>query len=118
MERKQCYLIDRNNNYNDIVVALFNEDTPICLEAAIGTKEIPDGYIVLPMDTPENKTSPFVKAHWTGTVWEEGATAKEIAAWEEEHPAQEPVVSPPSQLDSIEAQAAYTAMMTNTLLEG
>lgn len=24
----------------------------------------------------------------------------------------------PSQLDSIEAQAAYTAMMTNTLLEG
>lgn len=25
---------------------------------------------------------------------------------------------PPSQLDSVEAQAAYTAMMTNTLLEG
>lgn len=30
----------------------------------------------------------------------------------------ETIPAAPSQLDSIEAQAAYTAMMTNTLLEG
>lgn len=30
----------------------------------------------------------------------------------------EAIPAAPSQLDSIEAQAAYTAMMTNTLLEG
>lgn len=36
----------------------------------------------------------------------------------EEAPLPEPVEPEPTQLDRVEAQATYTAMMTDTLLEG
>ena len=51
------------------------------------------------------------------STWAEGATAGEIAAWEALHPVLPQTEVTPTQLDRIEAQATYTAMMTDTLLE-
>lgn len=111
---KHCCVINATGYYQTFVLVLLEPQEDGTVENKV------QGYGLLTGEQLIEATPPtgFVKAHWTGSAWEEGATAKEIAAWEEEHPAQEPVVSPPSQLDSIEAQAAYTAMMTNTLLEG
>ena len=75
---------------------------------------VPDGWAVIPddMETPnfpfgevtvdETQTPPIV------TKWTEGTI-----------PEPEPEPEPePTQLDRVEAQATYTAMMTDTLLEG
>ena len=64
--------------------------------------------------------SGFVDPAWnTNTsVWVEGATEEEIVEWDAQHPAPKISDSEPTQLDRVEAQATYTAMMTDTLLEG
>lgn len=61
----------------------------------------------------------FVNPLWNveTSAWVEGATDVEISAWEEQHPAPSIPDSEPTQLDRVEAQAVYTAMMTDTLLE-
>lgn len=75
---------------------------------------VPDGWAVIPdgMETPnfpfgevtvdETQTPPVVTSWTAGTI-----------------PEPEPEPEPePTQLDRVEAQAVYTAMMTDTLLEG
>ena len=74
---------------------------------------IPSGWAVIPdgMETPnfpfgevtvdETQTPPVVTGWTAGTI-----------------PEPDPVPEEPSQLDRVEAQATYTAMMTDTLLEG
>ena len=75
---------------------------------------IPSGWAVIPdgMETPnfpfgnvtvdETQTPPVVTGWTAGTI-----------------PEPEPEPEPePTQLDRVEAQATYTAMMTDTLLEG
>lgn len=59
----------------------------------------------------------FVSPVWDVSTgrWTESASAAEIAAWEAENPAPV-VIEVPSQLDMIEAQVTYTALMTDTLL--
>ena len=54
---------------------------------------------------------PCLKPMWDGEKWVETATEEELNA------AYPPFVAEPSQLDLIEAQTTYTAMMTDTLLE-
>ena len=74
---------------------------------------VPDGWAVIPdgMETPnfpfgevtvdETKTPPVVTGWTAGTI-----------------PEPEPEPEPePTQLDRVEAQATYTAMITDTLLE-
>lgn len=50
----------------------------------------------------------FVKPCWDeGTAtWVEGATAEELAAWEEEHPAPEVPEAQPSEVDQLKTQVA------------
>ena len=74
-------------------------------------KAPPPGWAVVPkgMEIPE--TFPFVGIEVKGNV-----VAKMTAGVV---PEPEPETTPePTQLDRIEAQSAYTAMMTGTLLEG
>ena len=52
------------------------------------------------------------------STWTDGATSGEIDAWEALHPALPQTEVTPTQLDRVEAQVTYTAMMTDTLLEG
>ena len=75
---------------------------------------VPDGWAVIPdsMETPnfpfgevtvdETQTPPVVTG-WTAVTIPEPETEPEPE---------------PTQLDRVEAQATYTAMMTDTLLEG
>ncbi|MEG2082688.1 MAG: hypothetical protein RR011_05620 [Oscillospiraceae bacterium] len=56
---------------------------------------------------------PPLKPHWDGAKWTEAATAAELLA---AYPVQPPV--PPLAIEKVEAQAAYTAMMTDTLMGG
>jgi hypothetical protein len=73
---------------------------------------LPDGWAVIPTDM-ECENFPFGKVEvaeiggvMTVTKWTPGET-----------PEPEPREPEPTQLDLIEAQVAYTAMMTDTLLE-
>ena len=74
---------------------------------------LPEGWAVIPADK-ECENFPFgeveaeeINGVMTVTKWTPGVM-----------PAPEPVPDPePTQLDIIEAQVVYTAMMTNTLVE-
>lgn len=72
----------------------------------------PEGWAVIPegMDTPN---FPF------GTIEVDDSTPPIVTSWtagEIPAPASEPIPEP-TQLDRVEAQVTYTAMMTDTLLE-
>ena len=76
--------------------------------------QVPSGWAIIPddMETPnfpfgevtvdDTQTPPIVTKWTAGTI-----------------PEPEPAAEPePTQLDRVEAQATYTAMMTDTLMEG
>ena len=77
-----------------------------------GLSVVPDGWAVVP-DTIATENFPFgevevaeIDGVMTVTKWTPGIM-----------PEPEPAEEVPSQLDIIEAQVTYTAMMTDTLLE-
>ena len=68
------------------------------LEAALGaTFEDPTGYGLTIGD------------YWNGTAWTRNVDGEQVVL--------EPVGDEPTELDKLEAQVTYTAMMTDTLLE-
>lgn len=71
---------------------------------------IPDGWAVVPEGMTIPGTFPFVEVSADGGV----VTALTAGIVPEPEPAPEPE---PTQLDRLEAQVAYTALMTDTLLE-
>lgn len=81
------------------------------------TFPIPDGYAVIPeeLGTPETlENYPFGEI-----AVEDRSGIPTVSSWTPlPMPDPEPVPDPePTQLDRVEAQATYTAMMTDTLLE-
>lgn len=78
-----------------------------------GLSVVPEGWAVVPADL-ETENFPFgevevaeINGVMTVTKWTPGVM-----------PEPEPIPEPgPSQLDIIEAQVTYTAMMTDTMLE-
>lgn len=91
-----------------------NQTINVTLEA------LPDGWAIIPEGVSIPGTFPFV--HIDSMVDRDGAPyvtamsenreAYDAAMAEQEQPEAEP-----TQLDRVEAQATYTAMMTDTLLE-
>lgn len=73
---------------------------------------VPDGWAVIPSDL-ETPNFPF------GTITVDDSTPPHVTSWTAgELPEPEPEAEPePTQLDRVEAQVTYTAMMTDTLLE-
>ena len=79
-----------------------------------GFTVVPDGWAVIP-DNMETPNFPF------GSITvDETQTPPVVTGWTPlPIPEPEPEPEPePTQLDRVEAQATYTAMMTDTLLEG
>lgn len=76
-----------------------------------GDIELPDSLLMAYLDTKGFA----VLTVDTGAITAITLNAEAYNAYEAEHP---PVPPVPSQLDRIEAQALYTALMTDTLLEG
>ena len=73
-----------------------------------GLTVVPEGWAVIPDDMTIPNTFPFVNIE----VKEGVVTSMTAGTMPEVEPAEEV----PSQLDKIEAQVTYTAMMTDTLL--
>ena len=114
MTEKYCCVIDAERKYITYVLIIGNK---------IQCYAIKDGESLIDAVPPIYKQYDgdvgFIDPVWDSntSAWVEGATEEETAAWEENHPA--PIISDsePTQLDRVEAQAVYTAMMTDTLLE-
>ncbi|WP_458397153.1 hypothetical protein [Anaerotignum sp.] len=71
---------------------------------------VPEGWAVIPEGMEIPNTFPFVDIEAEdGTV---------VAMTAGTMPEVEPVEEEPSQMDVLEAQVMYTAMMTDTLIEG
>lgn len=74
----------------------------------------PKGWAIVPDDMEIPESFPFVdievEQQEDGYFYVAKMTAREV-------PTPEPIEEQPSQLDIIEAQVTYTAMMTDTLLE-
>lgn len=70
----------------------------------------PPGWAVIPEGMAVPETFPFVDIEVHGNV----VTKMTAGVVPEPEPAAEPA---PTQLDRLEAQVAYTAMMTDTLME-
>ena len=90
---------DENGNYG-------NPHSP----AHEGDVELPDSLLMAYLDTKGFA----VLTVDNGVITAITLNAEAYNAYETEHP---PVPPVPSQLDRIEAQALYTALMTDTLLE-
>lgn len=71
----------------------------------------PPGWAEIPAGMEVPKTFPFVDIKVEGNV----VTKMTAGVVPEPEPTAEPE---PTQLDRLEAQVAYTAMMTDTLMEG
>lgn len=71
----------------------------------------PPGWAVIPVGMKIPETFPFVDIEVEGNV------VVKMTAGTVPEPEPEPTPEP-TQLDRIEAQSTYTAMMTGTLLEG
>ena len=74
-------------------------------------KTIPDGWAVVPENISIPGTFPFVDI----TVKDSIVTSMTAGIVPEPEPMPEPE---PSEMDILEAQVMYTAMMTDTLIEG
>ena len=74
-------------------------------------KTIPDGWAVVPENISIPGTFPFVDI----TVKDGIVTSMTAGIVPEPEPMPEPE---PSEMDILEAQVMYTAMMTDTLIEG
>lgn len=72
-------------------------------------RAIPSGWAVIPPDMEIPETFPFVD------IEVDGQTVTSMTAGVVPEPEPEPTPEP-TQLDRVEAQATYTAMMTDTLL--
>lgn len=114
MAKKYCCVIDENSRYVTFV---------LILDGVIQFYTLKDAERLIDAKPPTCRqyagTDGFVDPIWNvdTSAWVEGATNQEIAEWEANHPAPSISDSKPTQLDRIEAQATYTAMMTDTLLE-
>lgn len=116
MNAKHCCVVNADGKYITLVLVLEN--------AGVETVQyytLKEGEFLVetcpPSEKPYAGMDGFIKPRWNGTEWVETATEDEISAWEAEHPAPSISDSEPTQLDRVEAQVTYTAMMTDTLLE-
>ena len=106
-------VIDAESFYKTFV--LFDGVKPLYYDLKDGETLIDTPAPVLKID---QKSDGFVKPKWIEGKWVEGACESEIEKFNMDHPAPELKPDEPTQLDRVEAQATYTAMMTDTLLEG
>lgn len=81
-------------------------------QTVFGSISVPEGWAIVP-DTLDTPNFPF------GTVTVDESTPPVVTSWTAgEIPDPEPEPDPePTQLDRVEAQVTYTAIMTDTLLE-
>jgi len=78
MNYKHCCVIDTDGYYQTLVRVLL----PVDAEPQVLGYTLKDGEALI----DAARSSEFIRPRWNGSAWKEGATAKEIAAWEKAHP--------------------------------
>ena len=102
MDYKHCCVIDAQNRYKTLVLAVNEPDESGDAQEKIQYYTLLGGVRLIdaapPVIRPYAGADGFIKPVWEGSEWMESATNEEIAAWEAEHPA------PPSPTPSREQQ--------------
>ena len=102
MDYKHCCVIDAQNRYKTLVLAVNEPDESGDAQEKIQYYTLLEGERLIdaapPVIRPYAGADGFIKPVWEGSEWMESATNEEIAAWEAEHPA------PPSPTPSREQQ--------------
>lgn len=102
MEHKFCCVIDKKGFYKEFVVVHIVDDIE-----EVYHYEMQEGETIIERNnTPRFKchaeSEGFIKPKWNGSEWVEGATDTEIAEWNEEHPAPEPVEPEPTEIEILQ----------------
>ena len=119
MNYKHCCVIDADGYYQTFVRVLLPEDAVPQVQGYL----LKNGESLVDMETPANPPYAgaigLVRPRWDelSNAWVEGATAEEISEFDAEHPAPTQPEPQPTQLDRVEAQTMYTALMTDTMIE-
>ena len=91
-------IVDANGNIVDLCV-MFVDGQPQYFKIKEGQKEV-DLY-----------KGSYVKPHWNGSAWEEGATEEEIiAAEQEKNKTHEETITTTDRIDELEASLAELSM--------
>lgn len=100
MEMKYGIVIDSGGNKVDFVRVLLEQSNRMEKPLFSPERDLHASEKIIYDDW--QSANNMLKAHWTGTAWEETATPEEIAAWEKEHPAPPPL--PPSPIELLAAE--------------
>ena len=98
MEYKHSCVIDAQSYYKTLVLVLLEPDGAGGTAENIQYYTLGEGERLLDGKPPTE----FIRPHWNGSAWEEGATPEEIEQWEIDHPAPPPLE--PSEIDLLRAE--------------
>lgn len=102
MNYKHSCVVDAENNYKTLVLVLLEQDEDGQPKESIQYYELLEGESLIDTTSPSMRPHAgavgLISPKWSEdtSTWEEAATEAEIAAWEAEHPAPEPVTAPPT----------------------
>lgn len=121
MNYKHSCIIDAEKCYKTLVLVLLEPDPEASeIRENIQYYTLQDGETLVdtapPTMRPHAGGAGLVSPRWSEdtAAWVEEATAAEIAAWEAEHPAPEPVKVPPTTEELAEENKLLRAQLTAT----
>lgn len=109
---KHCCVIDAQGGYSDFVQVHIYTLPDGSTEDRVQYYTLKPGERIVDAMPPTSKlhagATGFIRPVWDDktAAWVDGATAEEIAAWEAEHPAPEPVPEVPSEVAQLKAKIA------------
>lgn len=112
MNYKHSCVIDASGYYKTLVLVLLEPDSAGDIRENIQYYELAEGEQLLDAKPPTE----YVKAHWAGSAWEEGATPEEIEQWERDHPTPPP--PGPSETELLRERVAALQAQIDVLTGG
>lgn len=124
MNEKYSCVVDANGYYKTLVLEVLRKKIDGTEAWEVQHYELQDGESLVPRtddcrqptERPHVGAVGFVRPKWNAdtSTWVEGAMAQEIAAWELEHPAPDPM--PPSLEERNRADIDFLAIMQGVQL--
>lgn len=116
MKYKYSCVIAQSGAYRDYVLVLLEESANGAVSEIVQSYVMQEGEQLIGTMPPVLRghagTEGFVSPVWNGKTWTEGASAKELAAWEAEHPAPETPSPPPTETEQLRADVDFIAALT------
>ena len=112
MSYRHACVVDAQGDYKTLVLVLTEQDEQGAQRDEIQYYTLGDGESLVDAAAPSTRpyagAEGFVKPRWDGAGWTEGATAEEVATWEQEHPA--PPAPEPTAVDVLGQQVAQLTL--------